>query len=134
MRAMSTQSSRRNKLLKEQEEIRRLRSLNNILNMGDIENAVLANTAKESEPVSDDIIDELLNKAAAASENPREQRNLEMIERITMGAGERRAPMRRAPAAGRAGHAARKSAGKRPATKKHIGAAAKGRKGHRNKK
>ncbi|MCL5412287.1 MAG: hypothetical protein M1474_01465, partial [Candidatus Marsarchaeota archaeon] len=82
---MSTQSSRRNKLLKEQEEIRRLRSLNNILNMGDIENAVLANTAKESEPVSDDIIDELLNKAAAASENPREQRNLEMIERITMG-------------------------------------------------
>ena len=77
-------SNKKNKLIKEQEEIKRLRSLSNILNMGDIENAVLANTSKESEPVSDDIIDELLNHAAAG-ETPEEQKNLEALGRLTTG-------------------------------------------------
>ncbi len=77
--------NKKSKLMKEQEEIRRLRSVSTILNMGDIENAVLANTSKESEPVSDDIIDELLNNAASASSSPQEQKNLDSLEKMTTG-------------------------------------------------
>ncbi len=78
-------NNRKSKLAKEQEEIKRLRSVSTILNMGDIENAVLANTSKESEPVNDDIIDELLNNAASATANPQERRDLDSLERMTMG-------------------------------------------------
>jgi hypothetical protein len=78
-------SNKKSKLMKEQEEIRRLRSLSTVLNIGDIENAVLSNTSKESEPISDDIIDELLNNAASATANPQEQKNLDTLERLTTG-------------------------------------------------
>lgn len=70
---------------KEVEEIRRLQDLNRILKAGDIENALLSNSAKDSETLPDNVLDSLLEKANI--EERGNDRGLEVIERLTTSGG-----------------------------------------------
>jgi len=78
--------SKRAKFSKEVEEIRRLKDLNRILTAGDLENALLSNSAKDSETVNDNVLDALLSKANS-EETRGNERGLEVIERLTTGTG-----------------------------------------------
>lgn len=79
--------SRRAKYSKEVEEIKRMRDLNRILKAGDLENALLSNSAKDSETLNDNVLDSLLSKAN--SQDQGNERGLEMIERLTTSGGGR---------------------------------------------
>ncbi len=68
------------KLTKELEEIRRMRELGQILKVGDVENALLSNAAKDSETVNENVLDTLLNNANSAQPSANA---LEIIERLT---------------------------------------------------
>ena len=70
---------------KEVEEIRRLQDLNKILKAGDVENALLSNSAKDSETLPDNVLDSLLEKANAEEQGG--GKGLEVIERLTIGTG-----------------------------------------------
>jgi hypothetical protein len=61
-------------------KIKELRALDAILKKGDIENALLSNSAKDSEPISDNVIDAILNSADAGKTG---ERDLKIIERLT---------------------------------------------------
>lgn len=74
--------SKRAKFSKEVEEIRRLKDLNQILKAGDLENALLSNSAKDSETVNDNVLDALLSKANS-EETRKNDRGLEAIEKLT---------------------------------------------------
>ncbi len=80
---MAKQKTGRGKYSKEIEEIRRLRDLNSILKAGDLENALLSNSAKESEPMNENVLDDLLQNANR--EERAGGRSLEEIEKLTMG-------------------------------------------------
>jgi hypothetical protein len=71
----------RGKYSKEVEEIRRLQDLNKILKAGDLANAVLSDSAKESETMSGSVLDSLLEQAD--TEEHSSGRGLEIIERLT---------------------------------------------------
>lgn len=81
---MAKNSSKKARLSKEVEEIRRLRDLNRILKAGDFENALLSNSAKDSETLNDNVYGALLDKA---DEEGRNAGGLEVIERLTMATG-----------------------------------------------
>ncbi|MCW6160414.1 MAG: hypothetical protein LVQ95_05005 [Candidatus Micrarchaeales archaeon] len=81
---MPKDSSKRARLSKEVEEIRRLRDLNKLLKAGDFENALLSNSAKDSETLNDNVYGALLDRADAEE---RGTRGLEVIERLTMASG-----------------------------------------------
>jgi hypothetical protein len=74
--------SKKAKFSKEVEEIKRLRDLNRILTAGDLENALLSNSAKDSETVNDNVLDVLLSKANSV-ETRGNDRGLEAIEKLT---------------------------------------------------
>jgi hypothetical protein len=61
-------------------KIKEMKALDTILKKGDIENAMLTNSSKESEPVSDNVIDAILS---AADKGKLGERDLEVIEKLT---------------------------------------------------
>ena len=81
------QLSRRAKYSKEVEEIRRMRDLNKILKAGDVENALLSNSAKDSETMNDNVLDNLLDNANNVNRST--GKGLELIERLTTGTASR---------------------------------------------
>lgn len=81
---MPKDSSKKARLSREIEEIRRLKDLNRILKAGDFENALLSNSAKDSETLNDNVYGALLDQA---DEEERGSHGLEVIERLTMASG-----------------------------------------------
>ncbi len=77
----SNPKARRSRFSKEVEEIRRMRDLNRILKTGDMENALLSNSAKDSETMNDNVLDTLLSNASMHRRG--DDRDLEVIERLT---------------------------------------------------
>lgn len=84
--ASSKRGSNKAKYSKEVEEIRRMKDLNRILKAGDVENALLSNSSKDSETLNDNVLDKLLDKANTY-ETAGNDRGLEVIERLTTGSG-----------------------------------------------
>ncbi|MFI5412602.1 MAG: hypothetical protein ACHQX1_01800 [Candidatus Micrarchaeales archaeon] len=82
----SKRDSNKAKYSKEVEEIKRLKDLNRILKAGDVENALLSNSSKDSETLNDNVLDKLLDKANTY-ETAGNDRGLEMIERLTTVSG-----------------------------------------------
>jgi hypothetical protein len=81
-----SKGDRKAKYSKEIEEIKRMNDLGRILKAGDLENALLSNSAKDSETMNDSVLDSLLSKADAYDQG--NQKGLEVIERLTTrGAG-----------------------------------------------
>jgi hypothetical protein len=72
--------ARKARLSKELEEIKRMRELGQILKVGDVENALLSNAAKDSETVNENVLDTLLSNANASQPSANA---LEVIERLT---------------------------------------------------
>lgn len=69
---------------KEIEQIRRMKELEGIIKKSDIENAFVVTTSKDSETVSSNIADNIINKLSGERINERE---LSTIEHITMSEG-----------------------------------------------
>lgn len=67
------------RLSKEVEEIKRLKDINKILKIGDLENALLSNAAKDSESLNDNVLDSLLQGAGAEKTN---DKGLEVLQRL----------------------------------------------------
>jgi|HubBroStandDraft_3_1064219.scaffolds.fasta_scaffold181188_2 hypothetical protein len=84
--ASSSGSSKKAKYSKEVEEIKRLKDLSRILKAGDVENALLSNSSKDSETLNDNVLDKLLDNANSY-ETPRNDKGLEVIERLTTSSG-----------------------------------------------
>ncbi len=59
------------KYSKELEQMRMLKSINTMLKSSDMENALLSNSAKESETMPDAVVDEMLGKISAEREKGR---------------------------------------------------------------
>ncbi len=77
--------SKRAKYSKEVEKIKGLRDLNRILKAGDVENALLSNSAKDSETLNDNVLDSMLSKADSYDQG--NERGLDTIERLTSAGG-----------------------------------------------
>lgn len=74
-------AGRRNgKYSRELEQIRMLKSINSVLKTSDMENALLANSAKDSETVSDGMVEEMLGTVRAERDR---NRGIQDIERFT---------------------------------------------------
>jgi DNA mismatch repair ATPase MutS len=58
----SKKGGRGGKYASELERLKRLNAINEVLKKSDIENAALTNTSKDSETVSDSVIDNMLNQ------------------------------------------------------------------------
>ncbi len=65
----------------ELEKIKRLRTLDSILKRSDVESALLSNAAKDSEPVRENLIDNILDNLSKEKDG---ERNLEIIEELSM--------------------------------------------------
>jgi hypothetical protein len=61
-------------------KIKEMKALDTILKKGDIENAMLTNSSKESEPVSDNVIDAILS---ASDKGKLGEHDLGVIEKLT---------------------------------------------------
>ncbi len=91
---MSRGSSKKARYSKEVEEIKRMKDLNRILKAGDVENALLSNSSKDSETLNDNVLDKLLDRANTY-ETSGNDRGLEVIERLTTGSGSRQVTTQR---------------------------------------
>ncbi|HUC38753.1 MAG TPA: hypothetical protein VL944_01330 [Candidatus Acidoferrum sp.] len=80
------------KYSKELEQIKMLKSINSVLKTSDMENALLANSAKDSETVSDGMVEEMLGTVRAQRDR---NRGVQDIERFTTQVAST-APQRRA--------------------------------------
>lgn len=60
-----------------------MRDLNRILKAGDVENALLSNSAKDSETMNDNVLDTLLDNAN--NMDRKYEKGLDIIERLTAG-------------------------------------------------
>ena len=74
------EKKRRGKYAAELAKIREFKILDTILKKGDVENALLSNTSKDSEPVSDTVIDAMLNSVEKGKVG---ERDMELIEKLT---------------------------------------------------
>lgn len=74
--------SKRKKYASEVEKIKKLRTLDSILKRSDVESALLANAAKDSEPVRENLVDNILSELAMEKDG---ERNLERLEKMTIG-------------------------------------------------
>lgn len=111
------QPSKRAKYSREVEEIRRMRDLSRILKAGDVENALLSNSAKDSETMNDNVLDNLLENANNVNRNS--ERGLELIERLTVGSGAGTRVVRSRPASRKARAAPKRRAARaKPRTAK----------------
>lgn len=68
------------KYANELEKIRMLKSINSVLKKGDVENALLSNSARDSEIVSDTVIEGMLDNLSSGR-NP--QKDIEVVEKLT---------------------------------------------------
>lgn len=93
---------KRDKYAAELAKIKEFRALDTILKKGDIENALLTNTAKESEPVSENVIDSILNSVNKGKVG---ERDLELIEKLTT----KTKRTTKAPGTKKAGHKAKRA-------------------------
>ncbi len=73
--------SKKSKYSKEIEEIRRLHDLNKILKAGDLENALLASSSSDSESMSENVMDSLLEQAGKEAREG--SKGLQVIEKLT---------------------------------------------------
>lgn len=79
-------AKRRNgKYSKELEQLKMLKSINNMLKSSDMENALLSNSAKESETMPDSMVDEMLGNLSAERERNKDIFDVEKITRNAMG-------------------------------------------------
>ncbi len=100
------------KYSKELEQLKMLKSINSMLKSSDMENALLSNSAKESETMPDNMVDEMLGNISAERERNKDIFDVEKITRNAMGGqkpqpkrGTRsRAPMRAKPKRKRPAH------------------------------
>lgn len=67
------------KYSKELEQMRMLKSINTMLKSSDMENALLSNSAKESETVPDSVVDEMLGKISVEREKSKAIFDVEKI-------------------------------------------------------
>ena len=73
-------SKKRGKYAAELARIKELSTLEMILKKGDVENALLTNSAKESEPVSENVIDSMLNSVEKGKVG---EKDMALIEKLT---------------------------------------------------
>lgn len=73
-------SRKGNKYAAELAKIKEFRELSAILKKGDVENALLTNTSKDSEPVSENVIDSMLDSVSKGKVG---EKDLELIEKLT---------------------------------------------------
>ncbi|HVC58482.1 MAG TPA: hypothetical protein VND15_03340 [Candidatus Acidoferrales bacterium] len=77
---MLMKDNKKSKYAHEMQRIKDLSALNRVLKKGDIENALLSNATKDSETISDNVIDNMLDQVEKGKNN---QRDLEIVERLT---------------------------------------------------
>lgn len=82
---MAAKKKKRGKYANELERLRELNAINEVLKKGDIENAALTNTSKDSETVSDNVIDNMLDRLNLDKNSTRD---LQIVERLSSHAGE----------------------------------------------
>ena len=106
-------SKKRGKYAAELARIKELSTLEMILKKGDVENALLTNSAKESEPVSENVIDSILNSVEKGKVG---EKDMALIESLTT-----RSIAKRPRSAKKAAKkkTPRKPARKKPKAKKH---------------
>jgi hypothetical protein len=73
-------SKKSKKYAAELAKIKEFKILDSILKKGDVENALLSNTSKESEPVSETVIDSMLESVERGKGG---ERDMELIEKLT---------------------------------------------------
>jgi len=73
-------SKKSGKYAAELAKIKEMKTLDTILKKGDIENALLTNAAKESETISDNVVDAILNSAEKGKVG---ERDMGIIEKLT---------------------------------------------------
>ncbi len=95
---------KRGKYSKELEQIKMLKSINSMLKSSDMENALLANSAKDNETMPDSMVDEMLGKIMTERER---NRDIIDINKLTTQATSVQAKRRQASRPQR-GHAAHK--------------------------
>jgi hypothetical protein len=105
---------KRGKYTAELAKIKELSALESILKKGDVENALLTNSAKESEPVSEGVIDAILSSVDKGKVG---EKDMALIEKLTT-KREAKHP-HAAKKAQKPKKAPRASAHKKPKAKKH---------------
>ena len=71
---------KRNKYSNEVEKLKMLKSINSVLKKGDIENALLSNSARDNEIVSDTVIEGMLDNLNSGKGA---DRDMEVVEKLT---------------------------------------------------
>ncbi len=73
-------AKKRGKYAAELAKIKELSTLESIIKKGDVENALLTNSAKESEPVSENVIDSILSSVDKGKIG---EKDMALIEKLT---------------------------------------------------
>jgi hypothetical protein len=76
---MKKNNSKKSKYSAELEKLKELNAIKEVLKKSDIENAALTNTSKDSETVSDTVIDNMLNRLNL---DKNANKDLEIVERL----------------------------------------------------
>ena len=74
------QKDKKGKYARELEKIKQMRALNNMLIKGDVENALLSGGTKDTDPVSDNVADALLNNLQQKEKNGKD---IELVDELT---------------------------------------------------
>lgn len=87
---------KKGKYARELEKIRQMRALNNMVAKGDIENTLLQGGSKESEPVSDTVVDSILDRL---QQSERSGKDMELVDKLAASSEVSPTPRRRSAAA-----------------------------------
>ncbi len=90
------QKDKKGKYARELEKIKQMRALNNMLIKGDVENALLSGGTKDTDPVSDNVADALLNNLQQKEKNGKD---IELVDELTEGSTKASATRKRHAAA-----------------------------------
>ncbi len=90
------QDSKKGKYARELERIKQMRALNNMLVKGDVENALLSGGTKDTDPVSDNVVDTMLNNLQQKEKNGKD---IELVDELTEGSVKSSAARKRHTAA-----------------------------------
>ena len=83
---------------KEIEQIHMLKSINQMLKSSDMENALISNSARDSETVPDAVVDEMLGRISADRERSRAMLDVEKLAgEVSRRTAQRQKPARRSP-------------------------------------
>lgn len=82
--ASNKKGKAKGKYATELERLRALNAIKEVLKKGDIENAALTNTSKDSETVSDNVIENMLNQLNL---NKNSAKDFEIVESLTSASG-----------------------------------------------